>query len=112
MKWLLSTFAMVAAAVLSAGQSAYADSNAGFTNFVGLDDFSGFTRSQTANGQTVLLSPEVKSQIPWNELIVSWNAEAPAGTFVKVEASAHSLNRQSKFFTLGNWSPDGKIFPR
>jgi hypothetical protein len=98
--------------VLSAGQSAYADSNAGFSNFVGLDDFSGFTRSQSADGQTILLSPEIKSQIPWNELVVSWNAEAPTGTFVKFEASAHLANYQTKFYVMGNWSPDGKAFPR
>ena len=104
--------ALLAAAVLSASQSLAADSNAGFSNFVGLEDFSGFTRSQGVDGQEILLSPEIKSRIPWNELIVSWNAEAPAGSFVKIEASAQLSNHQTRFYMLGNWSPDGRTFPR
>ncbi len=84
----------------------------GFSHFAGFDDFSTFTRSQNERGETILLSPEIKSGIPWNELIVSWNADAPTGTFLKVEASAHSAGHATKFYTLGDWSPDNKAFPR
>jgi hypothetical protein len=84
----------------------------GFSHFAGFDDFSTFTRSQNERGETILLSPEIKSGIPWNELIVSWNADAPAGTFLKIEASARSAGRATKFYTLGNWSPDNQAFPR
>jgi len=59
-----------------------------------------------------LLSPEINPGIPWNELIVCWNAEAPPGTFLKVEASADSDVRATKFYSLGNWSPDNAAFPR
>jgi len=90
-------------------RAAAADS---FSSFVGLKDFSGFTRSQNTNGETALLSPAIKSAVAWNELIVSWNAAAPAGTFLKIEARALSTNRETKFFTLGSWSPDNKKFPR
>jgi len=34
------------------------------------------------------------------------------GTFVKVEASAILPDHATKFYTLAEWSPDGKIFPR
>ena len=105
-------FALLAAAVLWACQSVCAESDAGFSNFVGLDDFSGFTRSQYADGHAALISPEIKSHIPWNELIVSWNAEAPTGTFLKIEASGHLSDHQTEFYKLGNWSLDGKAFPR
>jgi hypothetical protein len=83
-----------------------------FSNFVGLEKISKFTRSQNEIGETVLLSPEIKSQMPWNELIASWNADAPAGTFLKIEASANLPDHKTRFYTLGNWSPDNKIFPR
>src|SRR5689334_11877249 len=80
----------------------------GFSHFVGIDDFSNFSRSQNKGGQTVLLSPEIKSGIPWNELIVSWNADAPAGTFLKVEASAAFAGGSAQFYDLGDWSPDNR----
>jgi hypothetical protein len=83
-----------------------------FSRFVGLENFSKFARSQNDNGETVLLSPEIKSQIPWNQLIVSWNADAPPGTFLKIEAAAIFSDHQTKFYTLGIWSLDNKTFPR
>jgi hypothetical protein len=84
----------------------------GFSCFVGLTVFSSFARSQNTNGETVLLSPTINSVVAWNELIVSWNAAAPAGTFLKIEARAIFTNRETKFYTLGLWSLDNKIFPR
>jgi len=83
-----------------------------FSHFVGLDNFSAFTRSQNERGETVLLSPEIKSGIPWNELIVSWNAESPAGTFLKIEASAIAAGHATKFYEIAKWSLDNKAFPR
>jgi Peptidase_C39 like family len=83
-----------------------------FSSFTGLDDFSQFAVSTNGDGETVLLSPKIKSAIDWNQLIVSWNADAPAGTFLKVEARAFLPDHQTKFFTMGLWSPDNKTFPR
>jgi hypothetical protein len=84
----------------------------GFSHFVGLDNFSAFTRSQNERGETVLLSPEIKSGIPWNELIVSWNAESPPGTFLKIEARAISAAHATKFYEIADWSLDNQAFPR
>jgi hypothetical protein len=83
-----------------------------FSNFIGLDIFSNFTSAQNAKGETVLLSPEIKSAIDWNELIVSWNADAPVGTFLKIEASVVLPDHQTKFYMLGLWSPDNQAFAR
>ncbi|HSY19669.1 MAG TPA: C39 family peptidase [Candidatus Acidoferrales bacterium] len=83
-----------------------------FSCFRGQDNFSKYTRSTDADGNTVLLSPEIKSRIPWNELIVSWNADAPAGTYVKIEASALSPGHQTKFYTVAMWSLDNDVTPR
>src|SRR5208283_1756775 len=52
-----------------------------YSRFVGLADFSKFTRSQNEKGEAVWLPPEIKSAVEWNELIVSWNADAPAGSY-------------------------------
>jgi hypothetical protein len=103
---------LFAAAVFCGCKTVPPSSHASFSRFVGLENFSKFTRSQNENGATVLLSPEIKSQIPWNQLIVSWNADAPAGTFLKIEVSANLPDHQTKFYTLGNWSLDNKVFPR
>jgi hypothetical protein len=83
-----------------------------FSSFKGLDNFSNFAASTNANGETVLLSPTIEAGMDWNELIVSWNADAPAGTFVKVEAQAVAPGHTTKFYTMGLWSPDNVTFPR
>jgi hypothetical protein len=83
-----------------------------FSHFTKIVDFSQFTRTQNDAGATVLLSPPIQSPIPWNQVIVSWNANAPAGTFLDVEACGITAGKQTKFYTLGRWSPDDVIFPR
>lgn len=83
-----------------------------FACFKGFDKFSKFTRSTNANGETVLLSPRIKAEMDWNELIVSWNADAPTGTFVNVQARAIAPDHKTKFYTMGLWSPDNAAFPR
>lgn len=104
---------LLAAVFFSGCKSMVVFSNAGpFSHFIGLDHFSKFVRVREANGDRVWLSPEINAQIPWDQLIVSWNASAPAGTFVKVEAAASTAGRPAKFYTLAQWSPDGIVFPR
>ena len=83
-----------------------------FSHFVGMDKFSKFSSSTNENGELVLVSPVIPASIDWNQLIISWNADAPVGTFVKIEAAAISDGKQTKFYTMGEWSKDGKIFPR
>jgi len=83
-----------------------------FSRFVGWEKFSKFKRTTDQTGEIVLLSPKIKSVIPWNELIVYWNADAVPGTFLKIEARARLPDRPTKFYTLGIWSPDNRIFPR
>ena len=83
-----------------------------YSHFAGVTDFSNFARSQSSNHETVLLSPEIKSPAGWNELVVSWNAAAPAGSYLKVEARAMAPGHNTKFYALGLWSPDDRAFPR
>src|SRR5271170_4367703 len=103
---------LLAALALSGCKTVSHPSPEGFSHFVGLSDFSKFTRTENKEGETVLLSPEINSVIPWNELIVSWNADAPAGTFLKLEARAHVSGGATKYFELGHWSINSALFPR
>ncbi len=100
------------AVLLSGCKSISTSRHSQFSRFVGVENFEKFQRSQNEHGETVLLSPEIPARIPWNELIVSWNAVAPAGTFLKLEACAASSGHDTKFYTIANWSPDGKLYPR
>jgi hypothetical protein len=112
------TVVLLFAAVFFCGcQTVQVDSHARFSKFIGLDDFSNFKHSQNARGETVLLSPEIEPAMTWNELVVSWNAHAPSGTYVIIEARAllrdHLLpDHITKFYTMGRWSPDNRAFPR
>jgi len=104
---------LLAAVLLLAGcQSVPLTQRGAFTHFVGLDNLSDFTRSRNGDGSVVLLSPEIKARLLWNQLVVSWNADAPAGTSLIVEAAAIGDGVPTKFYTLGRWSLDGKSFPR
>jgi len=84
----------------------------GFSRFIGLHDFSKFARSTNETGGIVLLSPVIQSPIAWNELVVSWNAMTPTGTFLTVEASAVSSGQATKFYSWGVWSQDNGNYPR
>ncbi|MES1181014.1 MAG: C39 family peptidase [Verrucomicrobiota bacterium] len=73
--------------------------------FFGFKDFSKFTSSPGAKaGETVLTSPEIKSDIPWNELVASWNIELPEGGYLKTEARGIYPDGATKYYNMGNWS--------
>jgi hypothetical protein len=83
---------------------------AGGVQFVGFTNFTQFPRVQT-EGRTELLSPTIKPEIPWDELIVSWNyRERNSGLIadVKVTYPEH----ETSWYCMGRWSWDGSKFPR
>ena len=81
--------------------------------FIGLKSFGNFEQTRGSQpGEVVLTSPVIVARINWNELIASWDAETPAGTYLRVEARGCYLDRPTKFFTLGLWSSDPSRFPR
>lgn len=83
-----------------------------FSHFTSLTDFSKFSRTQNDKHEIVLLSPEIKSPMAWDQLVLSWNATAWPGTFLVAEARAIRPPHKTKFYSWGQWSPDDKIFPR
>lgn len=64
------------------------------------------TQSITSD-QRVLLSPTLESELPWNELVVSWNVQPADGTGLRLEASVSTPTREpTRFYGLGDWSLD------
>lgn len=81
------------------------------SHFIGIEKFSEFKKASVGN-EMILTSPEIKAPIAWDELVVSWNADAPSGTYLKIEARGIYPDRETKFYTLGLWSEDTSKFPR
>ena len=63
------------------GQSLPTANTNRFSHFVEINYFTNFTRTVNPKGETELISPPIQAEIAWNELILSWNADAPTGTF-------------------------------
>ncbi len=83
------------------------------SHFLALTDFANFAPTAGERpGEIVLTSPELEAPLAWNELVVSWNAEMPSGTYLKIEARAMRENGAPKYYTLGLWSPDPALHPR
>lgn len=81
--------------------------------FVELSNLEKLQRSRdVSTGGVILESKWLRAPIAWDELIVSWNAEAPPGTGLKFEARAMITNRPTKFFNLGLWADDTNSRPR
>lgn len=114
MVWRLN-FALLPALALLAGCQTSPDNSGGhrqFSHFVGVTDFTGFTRTNPGNGRVVWLSPEITPSMSWDQLVVSWNVSAPPGTSLEVAAAARSPRHTTKFYSLGEWTPDDQLFPR
>jgi peptidase C39-like protein len=41
---------------------------------------------------------------PFDELVASWNAETPAGTWIRVEMQARGGGRETKLYTMMTWA--------
>ena len=56
------------------------------------------------------VSDAVKSPFGFDELVASWNATTPDGTWIKIEMQATGTGRATKAYVLGIWaSGDGTI---
>ncbi len=79
--------------------------------FIGLDSFSRFYRT-TTNGAEILISPEIASSITWQELVLSWNVDAPSNSWIQFEVRGFFKPRATRYFTLAKWSPTRERLPR
>jgi len=41
---------------------------------------------------------------PFDELVASWNADTPAGTWIRLEVQARGSGRETKFYTMMTWA--------
>jgi hypothetical protein len=73
--------------------------------FIGLTDFASFRKSKEGEPvRVVWTSPEIRTGIDWDELVVSWNAVTPRGCGLRFEARVIYPDRASRFYTLGFWA--------
>jgi Peptidase_C39 like family len=83
------------------------------SHFIGLTNFSGFDRGALQDEAGLIrVSPVFLPPAPWMELIVSWNAVAPPGCGLKIEARAIYPDRATSYYTMGLWAEDTTDLPR
>lgn len=81
--------------------------------FLAFKSFSKFHRTAGERpGEMLWTSPKIRTRIEWDELIVSWNADVPTDTWLKIEARALYHEHTTKWFNLGWWSADPSRHPR
>lgn len=102
---------------LSAGQGTTLESGAlvlassGFATTSYTDPYLGTTRSYDVGSWT---SPKFSTGFAFSELVSSWIAQTPSGTFIRVYMSAdRGDGTATKWYTMGIWaSGDGDIYRR
>ena len=110
---LQAALAIVLASTPLLSGSEVTDLQARGRQFIGMDNFAAFTDSRGAESdQRVFTSPEINSQIDFTEIILSWNAQIPADSYLLFEARALYPASATKYYTLGLWSAQSKLHPR
>ncbi len=94
---------MMAAAIMLPASHRHLTS---FTDFRGWDRAAG-----DQPGTVVITSPEVTVR-PAREAILSWNTRATAGSGLRAEVRALGDAAATRWYCLGDWSPDGLTWPR
>jgi hypothetical protein len=95
------------------GRAAPGSDPADQSRFVGIRTFTDYSAGLSSNAnETVLLSPVYKAPLAWDQLIVSWNASAPSGAWMKVDVMGIYPDHSTKFYTMGLWSLDSKPVER
>lgn len=109
----LKTACLLGLTVLPFGTPAAPAFDARGGQFIAFTRFSEFDRSRGQSPEDlVLTSPEILARIGWDELIASWNTDAPSNTWLKVEAQGIYPDRRTKYYVLGLWSNNPDRFPR
>lgn len=83
---------------------------------------------QTATSRLVAFEPDIKfpdkgnqyvlnynavdPKIAFDQVIASWNVQSAGTSSLRVEVRAHGAGFDTKWYTLGRWSLDGKTAPR
>jgi len=105
--FVLAVLALNPATTLSANPEHRGIQIISFTNL------SSFEKSPGSGPDTeVWISKELTPDISWDELIVSWNADMPSNSWLRIEARAFHGNTPTKFYCMGDWSGNRSAHPR
>ena len=107
--------ALAALAVTGSALAAQVPFPVKYTSFKGSAGFAGgaFTGTTVSGGALVLgsapsgtwTSPFVTTSFGFSELVASWNADTPTGTYVQVEMQGiTSRNTETKWYVMGRWA--------
>lgn len=78
------------------------------SQFIGLTKFKDFSETWNADKtELVLTSETIRTDIVWDEFVLSWNTDAPTNAQFILEARAVYPERTTKYYTLGVWSSAG-----
>ncbi len=55
---------------------------------------------------------DIDPQFQFQDLIASWNVEPADSAAIKIEVQAHGKGFDTRWYTMGEWSLDGKAGPR
>jgi len=77
--------------------------------FIGFTTFERF-QIETNGSDVTLLSPVLRSDVNWNELVPSWNFAGTNG--LSVEAKVIYPDRETKWYSFGDWAADATVLPR
>jgi hypothetical protein len=77
--------------------------------FIGFDDFSSFKKGSE---QGVLLSPRIQPEIPWDQLIASWNFRGDPEDAIEIEVKLFFEDHSSGWYSMGKWAGVPGAFPR
>lgn len=98
MKFCVSILFLCFGLITSAG----AAESFGGRQFIGFDHFDTF-KSTSKEGGTELLK-EVRPDIEWNELVVSWNYDGPAENGLEVQVRLLNSGDSPTWYSFGLWS--------
>jgi len=102
-----TAFVLLAAFLAMVAAAADLPSDPRGRQFIGFASFENFaTTPGPGPDQTLLTSPETNARIEFDEVILSWNARTPSGSYLVFEARALYTNSATKYYTLGIWSTD------
>jgi hypothetical protein len=104
---LLGIFALALAGARAVGFEARG------TQFLGFSQFSEFSRSPVGqSGEWTLTSPEIRTDLRWDQLVASWNVAMSKDAWMRIEVRAFYLERPTKYYTMALYSGDPARHPR
>ncbi|MFQ3588247.1 MAG: C39 family peptidase [Fimbriimonadaceae bacterium] len=75
-------------------------------------EFSDFREESSSDRERVLVSPTIDAGEDWDEMVPSWGVSAKPGAGVRFEVRVVRPDSTTKWYVMGDWSPDPDRQPR